>query len=288
MSRDQKQAKQQVEGGAFRELHAEGTFVLPNAWDAASASVIESAGPAAIATTSSGISWSLGLRDGESMTRSDVIPVIERIASAVSVPVTGDIESGYGPSPDDVAETIRAVIEAGAVGANLEDRQWIEASGTPALIAIPEQCKRIAAARQIADDSGVTFTLNVRTDVFLAGIGQADEREDMVIDRAEQYAAAGGDCLFVPGVPDIAVMKRLVNASPLPVNALVSPGPGLTINELAAAGVRRISVGGLIALAALTSAKQVTEALLSGEDRPFGSGLTHADMQELSGGNQAT
>jgi 2-methylisocitrate lyase-like PEP mutase family enzyme len=281
---------QAANGDRFRKLHEQGSFVIPNAWDAASAAVIESSGVEAIATTSSGISWSLGRADGENMTRADVIPVVGRIASAVVVPVTADIESGYGPSPDDVAETIKAVIDAGAVGANLEDRQWIPGgrSAEPSLISIDRQCARIAAARQAADHSGITFTLNVRTDVFLAGIGEPEEREDMVIERAGRYAAAGGDCLFVPGVADLEVMKRIVQASPLPVNALLSPGRGATIDELASAGVRRISVGGLIALAALTAAKQATEALLARREPRFSGNLTHADLQELVGRTEET
>jgi 2-methylisocitrate lyase-like PEP mutase family enzyme len=265
-------------GKRFRELHENGTFVLPNAWDASSAAVIASAGARAIATTSSGISWSLGEPDGEHLSRDQMIGVVARIARVVDVPVSADVESGYGPSPDDVAATIGAVIEAGAVGVNLEDRDWENPSG---LRRLDDQSERIGAARAAADSSGVTFTVNARTDVFLAAIGEPETREEVTLERAKAFAEAGADCLFVPGVTDLEVISRLVKASPLPINILLFPGFSPTVSELSAAGVRRISVGGAVASAALAGAKRAAELILQGDDSALRGGLSHMDMQVL-------
>jgi 2-methylisocitrate lyase-like PEP mutase family enzyme len=250
-------------GTCLRDLHRKGTFVLVNAWDAASAAVMASAGAVAVGTTSSGMSWSLGVPDGEHLRRDEMVQVTARIVRAVPVPVSADIEAGYGQSPRDVADTIAAVIDAGAVGANLEDRHWPDAA---ALVSVADQCERISAARTAADRSGVTFTLNARTDVVLVGAGAADEREEMVIDRARSYAEAGADCLFVPGLIDPASIARIVDASPLPLNVLLAPGRGPAIGELAACGVRRISIGHTMAAACLATVRRATERLLNGED----------------------
>jgi 2-methylisocitrate lyase-like PEP mutase family enzyme len=264
-------------GRRLRELHGQGTFVLVNAWDAGSAAVMVSAGAAAVGTTSSGVSWSLGVPDGEHLRRDEMVQVTSRIARAVSVPVSADIEAGYGAGPHDVADTIAAVIDAGAVGANLEDRRW----PTSTLVSAADQCERIAAARAAADRSGVTFTLNARTDVYLVGAGEAHEREEMVVDRARQYAGAGADCLFVPGLIDSASITRIVDASPLPLNVLLAPERGPAISELVACGVRRISVGHTMAAACMATVRRATEQLLNGEDIALRDALPISVLQDL-------
>jgi 2-methylisocitrate lyase-like PEP mutase family enzyme len=262
----------------FHALHQHGTFVLPNAWDAASAALIASAGAAAVGTTSSGVSWSLGVPDGEHLGRNDMVAVIARIVRAVDLPVTADVEAGYGPAPSDVAATIEAVIEAGAVGANVEDRMRV---GGELLWAVDRQCERLAAARAAADRHGRRFILNARTDVFLAAVGAPDEREGMVLERAEHYRRAGADCLFVPGLVDVEVMARLAQRCPLPLNAMLAPGHGPTIAQLREAGVRRISVGQAIASAAYGVVRIATRQLLAGDDRALRDGVGHAEMQQL-------
>jgi 2-methylisocitrate lyase-like PEP mutase family enzyme len=262
----------------FHALHQHGTFVLPNAWDAASAALIASAGAAAVATTSSGVSWSLGVPDGEHLGRDDMVPVIARIVRAVDVPVTADVEAGYGTDPSDVAATIDAVIEAGAVGANIEDRMR---AGGELLRAVDRQCERLAAARAAADRRARKFILNARTDVFLAAVGAPEEREGMVLERAEYYRRAGADCLFVPGLLDVEVIARLVQRCPLPLNAMLAPGHGPTIAQLREAGVRRISVGQAIASAAYGVVRIATRRLLAGDDRALRDGVGHAEMQQL-------
>ena len=269
-------------GLRFRQLHDEGTFVLPNAWDAASAAVMALAGAQAIGTTSSGISWFLGMPDGEHMLRGHAVEVTARIVRAVDVPVTADIESGYGSSPQDVAATVEAVAGTGAVGANIEARQW--PSGI-ALWPVALQCERIAAARAAADRAGGAFTLNARTDVFLASIGEPGERADMVIGRASQYARAGADCLFVPGLTCRETIGRIAKASPLPLNVMLAPGRGPGISELAAAGVRRVSVGHAIAATALAAIRHATQRLLEGDDVALRDALPHPDLQQLMARN---
>lgn len=235
-------------------------LVLPNAWDAASAAVIAAAGARAIATTSGGVAWSLGRPDGQALGRDEMIDVLRRVVATVDVPVTADVEAGYGPAPADVAATVRAVIDAGAVGINLEDSQ---APGGP-LFDVDAQTERIRAAREAAAAGGVPgLVINARTDVHLLQIGPPEGRDDEVRSRAKAYAAAGADCLFVPGLLDLAELAALVAVvAPLPVNAMAGPA-GPSIAELAATGIRRISVGSGVAQAAYTVAQRAAGELLT-------------------------
>jgi 2-methylisocitrate lyase-like PEP mutase family enzyme len=259
----------------FRELHAAGTFVLQNAWDAGSAILLAGTATPAIATTSSGVSWAHGVRDGQQLSRDEAIAALARIVRAVDCPVSADLESGYGPEPGDVAATVAAAIAAGAVGANLEDRPG---SGPGGLRTIGDQCARLAAARDAADRSGVPFVLNARTDVYLAQVGEPAERETLALERAAHYAGAGADCVFVPGLSDPGVIARLVKAAPVPVNVLLAPGSGVSVAQLAQTGVRRISTGHLIAAAAYATIQRAARELLDGE---FGTLLGALPVAEL-------
>jgi 2-methylisocitrate lyase-like PEP mutase family enzyme len=242
----------------LRALH-DRTLVLPNAWDAASAAVIARAGAAAIATTSGGVAWSAGRPDGHGLTREEMAELVGRIVRMVDVPVTADIEGGYGPAPDDVAATVRAVIEAGAVGINLEDSR---APGGP-LFDNQDQAERVRAARTAATGAGLPeLWINVRTDVYLFGIGEPDGRLDDVLSRVEAYAGAGADSLFVPGLIDLSTLGTLVKESPLPINTMVWPGAP-SVAELEAVGVRRISLGTAVAQAAYGLAHQATVEVLA-------------------------
>jgi 2-methylisocitrate lyase-like PEP mutase family enzyme len=251
--------QQSAKADAFRALHAEGIFVLPNAWDAGSAVMIAAAGAPAIATTSAGVSWSRGRPDGEHLSRGEAIEVIARIAASVDLPVSGDVEGGYGSGPDAVAATVRDVIDAGAVGINLEDSR--SSDGT--LYDPDQQAERIRAARAAAAQAGLPgLVINTRTDVFLFGIGAPDGRLDDVLARAAAYAAAGADSLFVPGLLDLAVLSDLVSKVDLPVNVMAGPGaPG--VSALRAAGVRRVTVGQAIAQAAYSLARRAAAELLT-------------------------
>ena len=181
----------------FRQLHAQRPLVLPNAWDAASARVIERAGALAIATTSAGISWACGRGDGQKLRREEMMRAVRNIVRAVAVPVTADVEGGYGDgSAHDVAETVRAVLEAGAVGINLEDSPGRD--GEP-LLAPEAHAERIRAAREAARAAGGDLFINTRTDVYLAQAGATGTRVEEVARRANLYRTAGADALRTSG-----------------------------------------------------------------------------------------
>ncbi|MFF2075345.1 isocitrate lyase/phosphoenolpyruvate mutase family protein [Kitasatospora sp. NPDC058162] len=238
----------------LRELLAEGVLVLPNAWDAGSAAVIASAGARAVATTSGGVSWSLGHGDGERLDRAAAVAAARRVVAAVDLPVTVDAEGGYGPLPADVAATVTELVGAGVAGVNLEDSTAV---GGP-LYPVAAQAERLRAARTAAAAAELPELLvNARTDVFLFGLGGLDD----VLARAEAYAEAGADGLFVPGLLDLDALTELCRRSPLPVNAMAGPG-GPTVAELAATGVRRVSVGTGLAQAAYTAAHRAAVELL--------------------------
>ncbi|KOV60583.1 isocitrate lyase/PEP mutase family protein [Streptomyces sp. MMG1121] len=246
---------------ALRALHtpADGrALVLPNAWDAASAALIAQAGARAIATTSGGVAWSAGRPDGHGLTREQMAQAVRRIADVVDVPVSADIEGGYGPGGEDVAATVRAVITAGAVGVNLEDSL---APGGP-LHDVPAQAARLGAARSAAAEAGLPgLWINARTDVFLFGIGAPEGRVENVLSRAKAYAGAGADSLFVPGLVDLDAVAELVRRSPLPVNVMAGPGaPPVAAFE--AVGVRRVSVGTALAQTAYGAIQRAAAELL--------------------------
>ncbi|GIH11536.1 hypothetical protein Rhe02_96030 [Rhizocola hellebori] len=237
----------------FLALHEGPTLVLPNAWDAASAAVIESAGATAIATTSGGVAWALGRSDGEALERADALDAVARVVRAVSVPVTADVEAGYG----DVAATVTGVIQAGAVGVNLEDSRGGK------VISVQEQAAQYALARAAADAAGVPdFVINARTDIYLFAHGAPESRYDEVVARAEAYAQAGATVLFVPGLLDLPTLEALSKASPLPVAVMARPG-GPTIGQLSDVGVRRVSIGTGLAQLAYTSALRAAQEMLT-------------------------
>ncbi|MCE0540055.1 isocitrate lyase/phosphoenolpyruvate mutase family protein [Kineosporia rhizophila] len=242
----------------FAELHRAGAPVLlPNAWDAASAVLIAAAGAPAVATSSAAVAWALGKPDGEHLSRAEVAAVVARIVAAVSVPVSADIEAGYGAAPEEVASTVQAVIEAGAVGINLEDSK---ADGT--LYPADEQAARVAAAQAAAAAAGLeSFVINARTDVYLRGIGAAEGRPAEVLRRGQAYAEAGATCLFVPGLVHLPTLTDLVPRAALPISVLADPA-GPTVAELAATGVVRISLGTALAEAAYGLAQAATRELL--------------------------
>jgi 2-methylisocitrate lyase-like PEP mutase family enzyme len=253
------EAIQKLKAQSLRALHDGGVLILPNAWDAGSAAVIARAGAKAIATTSGGIAWSLGRPDGQRLTRAEMIEQVRRIVAAVDIPVTADVEGGYGPGPDDVEATIEAVVAAGAAGVNIEDSR---APGGP-LFATTAQAERVRAARSAADRARLPeLLINVRTDVFLYRVGAPEGRLEDVLLRSSAYAEAGADSLFVPGLADLDIVTSLVQMSPLPINVMAGPGAP-TIAEFEAAGVRRVSVGTAISQAAYSIAQRAATELLT-------------------------
>jgi 2-methylisocitrate lyase-like PEP mutase family enzyme len=250
--------------GRFRDLNRAGRLLLPNAWDAASARVFEAAGFSAIGTTSAGIAYAQGYRDGEQLGRDAMVRAVAKIVNAVSVPVTADIEAGYGPTAADVADTIDAVLDVGAVGVNLEDADY--SNGAARLCGVSQQCERLAAARSAADRRGVPLVINARTDTFLLEAGKragkgVEERIAITADRGVQYLKAGADVIFVPLLVDTAIVKRLASQLPGALSLMALPGAPAA-SELFAAGAARVSIGQMAMLATLGTLKKIAEELL--------------------------
>jgi 2-methylisocitrate lyase-like PEP mutase family enzyme len=263
----------------FRQLHTQRPLILPNAWDAASGRVIEAAGAPAIATTSAGVSWSLGRPDGQSLERREMLQVIRRIVETVSVPVNADIESAYGEgSLDDVAETVSELIAIGVAGINLEDTPGRNGQ---VLLTAEEQAERIGIARKAAKAAGGDLVINARTDVYLFQVGAPETRFDAVTQRAKAYLEAGADCVFVPGVIDAETIGRLVNAIDGPLNIMAMPGAPTTA-QLGKLGVARVSVGPGVAQVALAAAQRAAKELLEeGTYRALESGLPFAELNAM-------
>ena len=246
-------------GAAFRQLHlADDIFVMPNAWNAGSAVLLEAAGFSALGTTSAGIAFALALPDyAGRLERDRAVEECARIAAAVDVPVSADAENGYGDEPEAVADTIRALAASGAVGASIEDF-----SGDPArgLYERTLAVERIAAARAAADALGFPFTLTARAECYL--VGHADPLAESVA-RLCRYREAGADCVFAPGVTDAASIAALVREVDAPLNVLVGlSGPSFNVRELADLGVRRVSTGGSLARATLGLVRRAAEEIL--------------------------
>ena len=255
-------------------------LVLPNVWDVASARIVEQAGFPAIATSSAGVAFALGYPDGERISRDEMTSVVARIAAHVAVPVTADMEAGYGRGPEDAAATVCAVIAAGAVGMNFEDSPGED--GEPLL---PEalQVERVRAAREAADATGVPFVLNARTDVFLEQVGEPAGRLAHAVRRLNAYRSAGADCLFAPGVSDAATIALLVKEVRGPLNVLaVAASP--PIRELERLGVARVSLGSGPMRAGLTVLRRIAEELrTAGTYGALAGAIPHADLNRLLG-----
>ena len=239
---------------AFRALHESGCFVLPNPWDRGSARYLAHLGFAALATTSSGAAWSRGRPDGAA-TRDDALEHLADIVGATDLPVNADFENGYGATPDDVAVSVGLAVETGVAGLSIEDT----AEGT--LYDIPVAVERLAAAREAIDASGHDVLLVGRAEGFIAGRPDLDD----VIDRLRAYAAAGADCLYAPGVADPGQITAIVAAvAPKPVNILVGGASDVRLADVAALGVRRVSVGGALARAAWGGFQRAAAGLVEG------------------------
>ena len=235
---------QRAKGEAFLALHrGPRIIVLPNAWDVITAALLADAGFPAVATTSAGVAFALGYPDGQRIPRDEMLAVVARIAERVPLPITADMEAGYGVRPEDVAETVRRTIAAGAIGANIED------GIDHVLLDLSLGVERIVAAREAARATGGVFVLNARTDTYLARQRRPDVFDETVR-RLNAYRRAGADCLFVPGVTDRETIGRLARAVDGPLNVMVGPGMP-SASDLEALGVKRVSTGTSIARAAL-------------------------------------
>ncbi|HEY6269068.1 MAG TPA: isocitrate lyase/phosphoenolpyruvate mutase family protein [Candidatus Acidoferrum sp.] len=251
--------KQAEKAEKFRKLHhGPQMLLLPNAWDVASARILEECGHPAIATSSAAVAYSLGYADGQRISRGEMLEVAGRIARATDIPVTADLEAGYGTTAKDMADTVKAAIAAGIIGMNLEDITGDDASS---LVDLPLQLEKIRAIREAASSAGVSFVLNARTDIYLIPIGPEATRFERTVERLRAYREAGADCLFAPGVYDLETMKKLVKAVEAPLNILANPACP-SIQEMEKAGVARVSAGSGIMRAAMGLVQRIGKEML--------------------------
>jgi 2-methylisocitrate lyase-like PEP mutase family enzyme len=271
--------KQRSLANSFREMHhGPKVLVLPNAWDVASARVFEEAGVRAIATSSAGVAFSLGYPDGQRISRDEMLSTVARISAAVKVPVTADVESGYGAKPEDAARTAAEVTQAGAIGMNLED-------GTDdpehPLIDLALAVEKVQAVREAARSAGVPLVLNARTDVYLLNVGPTESRFSEALRRAVAFRDAGADCIFLPGLTDGDTISRFIKELGCPVNVLVGPGSP-TISELQHRGVARVSLGSAPMRAAMGLLRRLARELQeSGTYASLEGAVPHAEMNRL-------
>ncbi|MGH6768709.1 MAG: isocitrate lyase/PEP mutase family protein [Xanthobacteraceae bacterium] len=263
---------------AFRKMHqSPPALLLPNAWDAVSARLFEECGFGAVATTSGGLAWALGYPDGEGAPWAEVVAATGRIVRVVDVPVSADIEAGFGVNAADVFSNVHEMIAAGVVGINIEDSD-LRARGT--LRTIEDAVERVRAARRAANESGVPIVLNARTDVFHHNIGEAKDRPAEAHRRARAYLEAGADCIFLFGHPELEAVTELAKSIKAPINIVGRAGmPGMA--ELERLGVARVSTASGPSMAALSTVRNVARALF--ETRQFDSltsDVKRADLQK--------
>ena len=266
---------------AFRTLHESGCFVLPNPWDVGSALLLQSLGFKALATTSSGLAWSLG-RPDNTLSRDTVLAHLSALVAATDLPVNADFESGFAADPAGVVESVRLAVATGVAGLSIED-----ATGDAArpLFALEEAVDRTRAARQAIDEAGGETVLVGRAECFLVGRPDLDE----TITRLRAYADAGADCLYAPGIQTREQIQAVVAAvAPKPVNLLLGAKTDWTLAEIAALGVRRISVGGALARSAwggfMRSARLIAE---QGRFDGFADAASGRDLNALFGTRSA-
>jgi 2-methylisocitrate lyase-like PEP mutase family enzyme len=263
----------------FRRRHrTRPLLLLPNAWDPMSARVFEAAGFDAIATTSGGVAWALGFPDGEKAPWQEVVAATARITRCVRVPVTADIEGGYGESPGDVANSVTDIIRAGAVGINLED--GTHRADIP-IRSMEDAVARIAAARAAAQAESVPLVINARIDLYLKKIGDDETRFAETVRRGKAYLAAGADCIFPFGLSDLSIVADLVRALAAPVNIVGRRGmPDAA--EFERLGVARVSTASGPSLVVMSTMQKIGDELYTkrqfdGLDAP----MTRADAQAL-------
>lgn len=261
----------------FRELHASGCFVIPNPWDIGSARYLQSLGFKALASTSSGFAWSQGHSDN-AVSRDHVLAHLRMLVEATDLPVNADFENGFGADPAAVAESVGLAVDTGVAGLSIED-----STGNPAspLFSVDEAVERLKMARRAIDAKGGDTLLVARAENFIVGDNDLDD----AIARLQAYAAAGADCLYVPGIAGREAIGRVVQAvAPKPVNLLIGANSELTLEEVAALGVRRVSVGGALARGAWGGFMQAAAALAAGRFDGFAQAASGAELDRFFNG----
>jgi 2-methylisocitrate lyase-like PEP mutase family enzyme len=268
---------QQQKAERFQALHQGALFVIPNPWDAGSARLLAGFGFQALATTSAGLAFALGRRDGEgSVSRDEALRNAADIVAAVDLPVSADLENGYGDTPEDAAETTRLAAEVGLVGSSIEDATGNAASP---IYDFSLSVKRVAAAAEAAHALPFPFTFVARAENFLHGRNDLDD----TIRRLQAYEKAGADVLFAPGLPDLEAIRTVCASVTKPVNVVLgAKNTPYSLADLAAAGVRRVSTGSSFARAALTGLRDASRELLGpGTARYLDDAITFAEVTAL-------
>jgi 2-methylisocitrate lyase-like PEP mutase family enzyme len=259
---------------AFRALHASGCFVLPNPWDAGSARYLASLGFQAIATTSSGFAWSTGHPDNN-VSRDVVLAHLRTMVEATDLPVNADFENGFGADPETVAQSVTLAIATGVAGLSIEDSTG---DTSAPLFPIDVAVARLKAARRAIDENGGDTLLVGRAENFFAGVPDLDD----TLARLRAYAAAGADCLYAPGINTREQIEAVVAAvSPKPVNVLIGGPSAFTLQDLAALGVRRVSVGGALARSAWGGFMRAAQSLVDGRFDGFEGAASGAQLNAL-------
>lgn len=243
-----------AEAATFHRLHEE-LLILPNAWDAASARIVQDAGAKAIATSSAAVAWAQGYADGHHFPVANLIAVVEAIARAVTTPITCDAEGGYSDDLKEAADNVGKLIDAGAVGVNLEDGKQ------------PHELhlRKIEAIRAVAEKKGINLYINARTDVILKQLVPAEQAVEETLRRAAAIERAGGSGLFVPGIAEAAQISAIVQGTKLPLNIMARPGAP-SAAELRELGVRRLSAAAGVFHAAMAAAREAAEDFLRDGD----------------------
>jgi 2-methylisocitrate lyase-like PEP mutase family enzyme len=259
---------------AFRALHESGCFMLPNPWDVGSARYLATLGFKALATTSSGFAWSKGYADNH-VTRDAVLAHLREIVEATDLPVNADFESGFGGTPEDVAHSVKLAVATGVAGLSIEDSTG---DASAPLFAIDVAVARMKAARRAIDESGGDTLLVGRAENFFAGKPDIDD----AIARLKAYSEAGADCLYAPGIKTREHIEAVVNAvGPKPVNLLIGGVSDFTVSDVAALGVRRVSVGGGLARAAWGGFMRAAQGLVDGRFDGFKDAAAGNDLNGI-------
>jgi 2-methylisocitrate lyase-like PEP mutase family enzyme len=262
---------------AFRALHESGCFMLPNPWDAGSARYLATLGFKALATTSSGFAWSKGHADNH-VKRDAVLAHLREIVEATDLPVNADFESGFGATPDEVAQSVKLAVETGVAGLSIEDSTG---DASAPLFSLDVAVARMKAARRAIDASGGDTLLVGRAENFFAGKPDIDD----AIARLQAYADAGADCLYAPGIKTREQIEAVVKAvAPKPVNLLIGGVSEFTLSDVAALGVRRVSVGGGLARAAWGGFMRAAQGLADGRFDGFKDAAAGNDLNGIFDG----
>ena len=264
----------------FHELHTQSTtFVLPNAWDAISAKTFEQSGFQAIGTTSAGIAMSLGYADGQNMPFEKLIDTISTISNAVDIPVSADIEAGYGFTIEEIVNNVKQVIDAGAIGINIEDGTG---NVEEPLHDLTIQTENIEAIRDLSDSLSMSLFINARTDLYWANVGAPEKRFEEALKRAKAYVEAGANCIFIPGLTDLETIKKFRKEISVPINLLAhSELPSLS--DLSAIGIERVSCGSGPFRATVTHLKSISEEIFNTQsfDKMTKNVLSYADVAAM-------